>query len=549
MKVNLTDPIVGHLNQQFARLYSDHNVGEAMDWLRQHPPQGRVVYFYVLDRDGRLEGVVPTRRLILTPPHTSLREIIDRQVISLPESATVEDACEFFIRHRLLAFPVLDRESRMLGVVDVDLYADELTRFRQPPLERWLQPLRRFLQIESASGFFLLACALIAIILANSPWSDAFFDFWHLPIHLALGRLDLHESLLHLINDGLMPLFFFVVGLEIKREMVEGELSDRRKAMLPIVAAAGGMVIPAILYAAFHIGRPSIIGWGIPMATDIAFVVGCLALLGRRAPAGLKILLLSLAIADDIGAALVIAIAYTENLSLSILTAGCVGFGVVLLLRVVGVRHILVYVVIGTVICLAFFKSGVHPTVAGVVLGLLTPSRPILSDRVPLDVVGDLFRRIRGENPTEHGPERMEFLSPLERLEQILHPWVAFVIMPLFALANAGVALKLQALGTSVAIAVAIGLIVGKPAGIMLFSWLAVRARLASLPEGVGWKAMLGGGCLAGIGFTMSLFIAGLAMKGEHLDEAKIGILFGSTVTGVLGFTLLRSSLKPAGGK
>jgi NhaA family Na+:H+ antiporter len=540
MKDNLNDLVTTRLHQDFAHLYSDQTVGEALTWVRAHPPQERIIYFYVVDREGRLQGVVPTRRLILSPPEKPLTDIIDRQTLSLPANATVQDACEFFIRHRLLAFPVLDEERRIIGVVDIDLYTDEMGRLRrQSPVDRWLRPLRQFLQIQSASGIILLACAVIALILANSPWSAGFAEFWHTPVTLTIGGFELHESLLHFINDGLMPLFFFVVGLEIKREIVAGELSDRRKAMLPVVAALGGMVVPASLYLMLQFGKPTVAGWGIPMATDIAFLVGFLALLGSRVPPGLKILLLSLAIADDIGAALVIAVAYTANLSLPILAAGCAGFVLVLFLRKIGVRQIWVYVVLGIAICLAFLKSGVHPTVAGVGLGLLTPSRPWLGDRVPLDVLTDMFKRLggHGKGGTDH--DRSEALSPLERLEHALHPWVAFIIMPLFALANAGVDLKLAALGTPVAVAVAIGLVVGKPAGIMLFSWISVRTRLTRLPEEINWRILLGGGCLAGIGFTMSLFIAGLALQGVQLDEAKTGILFGSTVSGVLGFALL----------
>jgi NhaA family Na+:H+ antiporter len=276
------------------------------------------------------------------------------------------------------------------------------------------------------------------------------------------------------------------------------------------------------------------------MATDIAFVVGFLALLGPRVPAGLKVLLLSLAIADDIGAVVVIAIAYTERISWLALLLAALGMGLLVFCRWVGVRRVLVYTLLGVGIWAAFLGSGVHPTVAGVLLGLLTPARPWLGDTVPLDVVADLFRRLGGEQPAggkQHA--RQELISPLERLESELHPWVAFGIMPLFALANAGVAVEWAALANPVALAVAAGLIVGKPLGIVLFSRLAVWSGLARLPEEISGKVLVGAGCLAGIGFTMSLFIAGLALRESGLEAAKVGILAGSTVSAALGFGLL----------
>src|SRR5262245_19325512 len=396
MKAQFSEPLSAHLNKNFVRLYSDQTVGEALDSLRRELPAGRIVYFYVVDRDQRLEGVISTRRLILSRAEHRIDDLMEREVTSVPAAATVQDACELFVRHGLLAVPVLDGERHLVGVVNADQFSDQLKRLGTAPVERWLGPLRQFLRIESASGILLLICAAIAIFIANSPWAAAFAAFWQTPFRLAIGGFELNESLRLCINDGLMPLFFFVVGLEIKREMVAGELSERRKAMLPVVAALGGMVLPAILYLALQWGKPAVAGWGIPMATDIAFVVGILALLGPRVPPGLKILLLSLAIADDIGAALVIAVAYSGNLSLPILGGAMVGIVFVGLFRAVGVRRIAVYVVLGILFCFGFLKAGVHPTVAGVVLGLLTPARPWLGDRVPLDLVGDLLNRLRG---------------------------------------------------------------------------------------------------------------------------------------------------------
>lgn len=538
---HLNDPVTAHLRQDVTRLVQGQTVGEALAWLRAHPPAGRILYLYVVDENERLCGVVPTRRLLLSAPEAPLADIMIRQLITLPARASVSDACEFFVQYRLLAFPVVDEERRLLGVVDIDLYTDELGRLSEiSPIERWLQPVVRFLQVESASGLLLTAATLAALVLANSPWAAAFDALWHVPVNLAVGGLALNESLHFWINDGLMTLFFFVVGLEIKREVVDGELSDLRNAALPVVAALGGMLAPAAVYLALQAGRPTAHGWGIPMATDIAFVVGFLALLGPRVPHGLKVLLLTLAIADDVGAVLVIALVYSTDLSLPALAAGLGGFGMVALLRWVGVRQVPVYAVVGALIWLAFVKSGVHPTVAGVGLGLLTPARPWLGDRVPFDLVGDLFRRLARQVGQL---ERREAISPLERLEQNLHPWVAFGIMPLFALANAGVPLDPARLLNPLALAVAAGLILGKPLGIVVFSWASVKAGLARLPEGMDMKTLIGAGCLAGIGFTMSLFIAGLALRGPHLDEAKIGIVFGSSVSAVLGCVLLRSFL------
>lgn len=417
-------------------------------------------------------------------------------------------------------------------------------------VQRWARPFVRFLQVESASGVVLLIGTVAALVLANSPWSAAYTEFWLTKVTLAFGSLELSKPLLLWINDALMTVFFFVVGLEIKRELVAGELRDPRKAALPVVAALGGMAAPAGIYLLLRGGQPGQAGWGIPMATDIAFVVGFLALLGPRVPFGLKILLLSLAIVDDIGAVLVIACFYSTDISFIALGLAAAGFGATYLLNRIGVRRVPVYVAVGAAVWLAFLKSGVHPTVAGVVLGLLTPARAWVGDRTLRQVLADSLQRLQGEQDgqVEHHHKPLlgqletaarEAVSPLERLETALHPWVAFGIMPLFALANAGVGVVPAALGHPVALAAAAGLVFGKPLGIVLFSWLAVRAGLARLPTGVNWKVMLGAGCLAGIGFTMSLFIAGLALHGDLLDAGKVGTLTGSTLSALLGSILL----------
>lgn len=544
----LDEPVTWRMRQDYAQLRPEQTVGDALAWLREHPPGGRVIYFYVVDQDGLLQGVVPTRRLILTAPGECIADIMVSKLTSVPVTATVLEACEFFILYRLLAFPVVDDAGRLVGIVDIDLYTDELAnREALAPVSRWLKPFVQFLHIQSASGIVLMIATALALLLANSPWGAAFSDFWE-KTNFWVGFDDyaLDKTLGHWINDGLMTLFFFVVGLEIKREIVSGELNDWHKAMLPIVAALGGMLAPALVYVTFHVGQRTLAGWGIPMATDIAFVVGFLALLGSRVPHSLKVLILSLAIADDIGATLVIALVYTKQLSLTALAVGAVGFGVVIFFQLIGVRAVPVYVVLGTIIWIAFVKSGVHPTVAGVALGLLTPARPWMGDRVAFDVVTDLFRRIGGYSGEAAVQRSREPMSPLDRLERQLHPWVAFVIMPVFALANAGVPIEGSALSQPVAVAVMAGLVLGKPIGIVLFCWAAVKLGVAQLPAEINAKILLGAGCLAGIGFTMSLFIASLALTEAHLAEAKIGILAGSAISAALGFGLLWRFLPPA---
>lgn len=415
---------------------------------------------------------------------------------------------------------------------------------------RLVRPFVRFLEIQAASGAVLLACTIIALVIANSPWAHAVHEFWHIHLRVGLGDWEINESLLHWVNDGLMTIFFFVVGLEIKRELIDGELREPKKAALPIMAALGGMVAPAIVYLLVQPGAEARSGWGIPMATDIAFVVGFLTLLGRRVPLGLKILLLALAIVDDIGAVLVIALFYSSELSLSALGVAAGVLAVVYVFNRIGVRSLGVYWLLGVAVWLALFNSGIHPTIAGVVLGLMTPGQAWLGRRDLLDTIADVVDRLDGVQDRLAGHEKTklvgeltttarETVSPLERLETSLHPWVAFIIMPLFALANAGVAIEPSVIAHPISLAVAAGLVLGKPLGIVLFSWAATRLGWADLPSGVDWKVMIGAGCLGGIGFTMSLFIAALALEADLLDAGKVGTLIGSTVSATLGLTLL----------
>jgi len=417
------------------------------------------------------------------------------------------------------------------------------------PVDAVIDPFKRFLHIESASGIVLLIAAITALVLANSPLGDGFLAFWKKKVGFTFGTFQVYHSLQHWINDGLMAIFFFVIGLEVKRELVMGELRDLRQAALPIAAATGGMIVPACIYLTLQYGAPGQSGWGITMATDIAFVVGCLAVLGSRIPNSFRVLLLSLAIADDIGAIIVIAIGYTESLSLTALVLAIIGIGIMLFLMWVGVRNIAIYLILMVLVWFGFHESGIHATIAGVIFGLLTPTKSWISEKQ----LGDIFQRtghfLRGDGWGDTGERyttlrqtgiaARKSLSPLERFENELHPWVGFVIMPIFALANAGVSIQVSDITNPVATAVGLGLLAGKPIGIVFFSWLAVKIGLARLPVGINWGAITGGGFLAGIGFTMAIFIASLALEGALLDAAKVGILGGSALAGLSGVMLL----------
>lgn len=420
------------------------------------------------------------------------------------------------------------------------------------PVERWLAPIHRFLHIEAASGIVLLACTIVALVLANSPWAHAFAEFWETEIRLAIGDFTLAGSLGHLIiSDGLMTIFFFVIGLEIKREIVSGELSNPRNAILPVAGAIGGMAAPALIYVAMQWGNPEVRGWAIPMATDIAFVVGVLTLFGRRVPIGLKIFILALAIVDDLGAVLIIALVYSEAIIWKWMAWAFGGFALTYLANRIGIRYIPFYVLVGIFVWISFLWAGVHTTVAGVILGLMTPARAWIAEQTFFEVLGRVFSRDENDTPVPTERKRLKLLrftaketiSPLERLIEKLHPWVAFFIMPLFALANAGVALEAEWLTHPVSLSVASGLALGKPVGILLCAVLIVATGLAPLPRGVSWPMFVGGACLAGIGFTMALFLNALAFNSYDFvianQAGKIGTLLGSVISAVIGVTLL----------
>jgi NhaA family Na+:H+ antiporter len=415
--------------------------------------------------------------------------------------------------------------------------------------DRWRQPFARFLRIEAAGGGALLLATLLALVLSNSPWAPWFLDLWETRVGLGFGSLEFSRSLRDWINDALMTLFFFMVALELKRELVLGELRSPRMAALSIAGALGGMLVPAVFYLALQLGQPGQSGWGIVMATDTAFVIGCLALLGPRVPQSLRIFMLSLAIVDDIGAILVVAIGYSHGFDGIMLALGGLGLVLVRAMALGGMRHLLGYFLIGSGIWLAVDASGIHPTITGVALGLLTPARRWVGDERLYGILSRVIAHPAGDHGSGDTKDRhtlqlaevavRESLSPVERLGMALHPWVGFVIMPLFALANAGVSLSLTALGDSVTLAVVVGFVCGKPAGILLFSWLAVRTGLALRPPELGWRLLTGGALLAGIGFTMALFIANLALSGSVLDSAKLGVFLASLVAALAGSTLL----------
>jgi NhaA family Na+:H+ antiporter len=432
---------------------------------------------------------------------------------------------------------------------------DEQPLLPAQPIDRVLDPLKKFLHVEAMGGIVLIVATAVALVLANSPAAGTFLSLWKTPIGIQVGTFQFRLSLHHVIDDGLMVIFFFVVGLEVKRELVLGELRGLRRAALPLAGAVGGMVVPSGIYLLLQAGKPGVRGWGIPMATDIAFVVGCMAMLGSRIPRGLRVMLLSLAIADDIGAILVIAVGYAQGLNLLWLAAGLSGFVVIYVLGWLGVRSFGVYVICSIAVWFAFHESGIHPTIAGVILGLMTPARSRIGEAGAATILQrgrSIIQKLdwrtesnRAEHIREQHRVSRELVSPLEYLINALHPWVSFVILPLFALANAGVPIHFRDLGSPVALAVVCGLCLGKPLGIFLGALCVVKSGVSQLPEGVTWPQVIGGGMLAGIGFTMALFIAALAVEGELLDKAKVGVLSASLLSAAAGVIVLLLASQP----
>jgi NhaA family Na+:H+ antiporter len=413
-----------------------------------------------------------------------------------------------------------------------------------------------FVQIEASSGIVLLVAALLALVWANSPWDEAYFELWATAISVDASLLAVDLSLQHWVNDGLMTVFFFLVGLEIKRELAHGELSSPRRALLPAAAALGGMVAPAAIYSLLNLSGEGRGGWGIPMATDIAFALGVLSLLGNRVPFSMKVFLLALAIADDIGAIAVIAVFYSHGIDAAALGVALGLLAAVVLMNVAGVRNVFIYTALGICLWLAVFESGIHATLAGVALGLLTPARPRYPPEGFVEDAEVLVSRYRAALETGNTEAQQDLLgqvealsqgteAPLDRLERLLHPWVSYGIVPLFALANSGVIISgdiaADAVESPVTQGIVLGLLVGKPAGIFAATWLACRLRLAELPSGASWVHIAGVGLLGGIGFTVSLLITSLAFSDAALqDEAKLGVVGASLIAGLAGFCFLR---------
>jgi NhaA family Na+:H+ antiporter len=390
---------------------------------------------------------------------------------------------------------------------------------------------------------------MVALVLSNSRWSIPYLAFWDKPVSVGFGGVEFSRSIKRWVDDGAMTLFFFVVALELKREMVLGELRNPRMTVFSMAAALGGMLVPALIFLSLERGESGIRGWGIVMATDTAFVIGCLAVLGSRVPRNLRLFLLSVAIFDDVGAIMVIAIGYGSHVNWSAIAWAAGALMAIAAMGRLGIRQVAVYCAFGGVVWLSLDLSGIHPTLAGVVLGLMTPARSWVSDHRLHAILARVVAYPRGEHWSGDTKDRQdlqragiaarEALSPLERLEIALHPWVAFVVLPLFALANVGLSLSTTAVDWRLATAVCIGLFCGKPIGVVLFSYLATKLRVGIRPKGLSWPVLAGGALLTGIGFTMALLIAELALDTEHIDSGKVGILCGSALSAICGLAVL----------
>lgn len=430
------------------------------------------------------------------------------------------------------------------------------------PIDKITEPIQRFVKQEKSGGIVLGISVLAALYLANSPWSDEYFHFLENKIGIVFNDVSfLKYSLHHWINDGLMAIFFFVIGLELKREIVAGELSNPRKALLPIGAALGGMLIPAIIYFSLNPTGEASNGWGIPMATDIAFALGVLHFLGKRIPLSLKVFLTALAIVDDLGAVLVIAFFYTSEISIQSLLVG-LGFVLVMFIgNKMGIRNILFYAIIGIVgVWIAFLLSGVHATIAAVLAAFVIPANVGIKENIFIERIKNSINKFKDILPndkvtlTDEQIHQLEIIKkdtncaipPLQRLEHAMHPIVTFIVLPIFALANAGVSVNVdvqELFSTNVALGVSLGLLAGKVIGIVGITWLLVKLRIAPFPEGMNLRNLFGISFLASIGFTMSLFISSLAFTDEIIiTQAKIGIFTASIIGGIVGFFILRTN-------
>jgi len=431
---------------------------------------------------------------------------------------------------------------------------------RQLVADQILRPAQQFFNKEASSRILLIAATAIALIWVNSSIGETYHRFWHTEISFTFGHFHISKTLLHWVNDGLMSLFFFTVGLEIKREILVGELATPKKALLPVIAALGGMIVPGLIYAALNVGSPTIHGWGIPVATDIAFALGAVAVFGRNLPVGLRIFLAAFAIADDLGAVVIIAIFYTKEIVWSNLIISLFLIFGLAIANFFWIRQTLIYAILGLAVWFFVLGSGVHPTIAGVIVSLFVPARGRYDTDNFLQNVKKITEKFECEEQScgysillnqEHmyAVQALELAchdveTPLQRLMHALHPWVAFLILPLFAMGNTGLIFRgivfSEAVSNPVILGIIFGLVVGKPIGILLFSYLSVKTGLASLPQEVRWSHIFGGAMLGGIGFTMSLFLSELSFTDPHIiDYARIAILTGSILSAVLGMSYL----------
>jgi len=419
-----------------------------------------------------------------------------------------------------------------------------------------VEPLRRFLRTETGSSGLLLGATLLALVWANSPWSQTYESFWGTEFGLRLGGSELALDLQHWVNDALMVFFFFVVGLEVKRELVMGELTERQRATVPLAAAVAGLIVPALVFLAFNPGGERAQAWGVVVSTDTAYLLGVLALLGRAVPTQLRVFLLTLAVADDVGALAIIALCYTEDLALGPLALAAGGVGLIVLLRYLRMWRGPVYFAVTVGVWIAMHESGVHPTLAGVAIALCTPVHP--PRREQIDEVEALIREFRQlPNPEYARAARLRLdwvVSPAERLQRLFHPWTSYVIVPVFALANAGVSLDAATLGAAfmspLTLGIIAGLVAGKLVGITLGALGVLRLHLGTLPAGLGAPHIIGGAALSGIGFTISLFIVELALDDPALqEEARVGVLTASLISAVLGWSILRLGTRRRDGR
>ncbi|MCL6217369.1 Na+/H+ antiporter NhaA [Zunongwangia pacifica] len=436
---------------------------------------------------------------------------------------------------------------------------------KKSPLDQYLVlPVKNFIEKQTSVGILLICAAVLAMIIANSPLSEIYHSLWEQHIYIGINDFVINKSVLHWINDGLMSMFFFSIGLEIKKEVLHGELSSFRGALLPLIAGIGGMIIPAIIFSLFNNGTPAIGGWGIPMATDIAFALGLLYLLGDKVPLSLKVFLTAIAVIDDLGSVLVIALFYTSEISFYNLGIAAIFLGILILANYIGIKNILFYMLVGFGgLWLAVSLSGIHATIAAVLAAFAIPNTSTIKTPLFLRKIKSLsFQITKNENPkklSKHSEETeviiqkislltKEAISPLQRLEYGLYRFINFFVLPIFAFANAGVTINTNSFNfflSPITLGIIIGLIIGKFCGIVLFTRLLVAIKLCKLPKGVNWKHIYGVGCLGGIGFTMSLFVTELAYDDPTmLTQAKIGILTASILAGFIGYSYLNSISK-----